>query len=295
MIDIKQMIYFHEIVKHGGMTRAAESLFISQSTLSKSMKDLEEALGAELFYRSHRQLTLTDVGQLFLEQSQKILNLHEQLPDEINQMKSQGTGHIRIGLSSMVDMKKFVKTLRRYHRYYPNVTYNLTENGGKSIEGQLLNNELDIGLTSLPVDSSLFEHLALYKEHFHIVMHHQHPLADRDSLTLTDLVDEDFIIFNEDYYVNDMIMSTCRKYGFVPNVISHISQWNIIQYLIDAEIGISILPDSIINSLASSHTIKTFPVDEDILSWEIGLIWKRESYLNYATKAWIDYMAIELP
>lgn len=294
MIDIKQIIYFHEIVKHNGMTRAAEHLYISQSTLSKSMKDLESSLDAQLFHRDHRKLALTDIGQIFLETSQKILDLYQQLPDEINQLKAQRTGHIRIGLSSMIDMKKFVKTLRRYHEAYPHVTYNLIENGGKYIEAELLNNELEIGLTSLPVDHHLFDHIPLYKEHFHIVMHKHHPLAQSSSVALIDLQHEDFIIFNEDYYANDMIVNTCRQAGFVPNIISHISQWNIIQYLIDAEIGVSILPDSIISSLTPSE-IKTFPIDEAVLSWEIGLIWKKNSYLNHVTKTWIDYIAVELP
>ncbi|MEJ7230871.1 LysR substrate-binding domain-containing protein, partial [Staphylococcus epidermidis] len=78
---------------------------------------------------------------------------------------------------AVMNMNKFIHILGEFHQQYPNVTYNLVENGGKMIEHQLINDEIDIGITTLPVDQSIFHSLPLYQEELKLVLNKEHRLA----------------------------------------------------------------------------------------------------------------------
>lgn len=291
-MDIKQMRYFVEVVDHGGMTRASKHLYIAQPTISKSIKDVEEELGTPLFDRSKRQLELTDAGQVFYQKCKEILALFSDVPKEINSLLGIETGHISIGLSAVMNMNQFIHILGEFHQTYPNVTFNLVENGGKMIESQLINDEIDIGITTLPVDKTIFNSIPLYQEELRLVTHPDHPLAQYKSVEMKALANEDFILFNEDFYLNDKIIEAAKNAGFLPMTISKISQWNFIENLLNAHLGVSILPENIVKML-DSH-FKNIKIEDPAMTWELGVIWKKDKYLSYATRQWIDFMSLRL-
>ncbi|HLR19422.1 MAG TPA: LysR substrate-binding domain-containing protein [Staphylococcus sp.] len=287
-MDIKQMKYFVEVVNQNSMTDASKSLYIAQPTISKAIKDLENELDMTLFDRSKRQLVLTDAGRVFYQKSKEILTLYNDLPREINSLLGLETGHISIGLSAVMNMNKFIHILGEFHQRYPNVTYNLVENGGKMIETQLINDEIDIGITTIPVDQSIFHSVLLYEEDLRLVLNKEHHLANYKQVDMGMLRNEDFILFNEDFYLNDKIIEAAKNAGYVPNTISKISQWNFIENLLSAHLGVSILPENIVNLLDSSF--KNIKIDDPAMRWQLGVIWKKDKYLSHATKKWIDFM-----
>ncbi|NWK85294.1 LysR family transcriptional regulator [Staphylococcus sp. GSSP0090] len=287
-MDIKHMKYFVEVVDQKGMTNASKHLFIAQPTISKAIKDLEQELAMPLFDRSKRQLVLTDAGSIFYKKCKEILTLYNDVPKEINSLLGLETGHISIGLSAVMNMNKFIHILGEFHQKYPNVTYSLVENGGKMIETQLINDEIDIGITTLPVDQSIFHSVTLYQEDLKLVLNKEHHLANESHVDMRMLKDEDFILFNEDFYLNDKIIEVAKNAGFIPNMISKISQWNFIENLLNAHLGVSILPENIVHLLDSSFINKT--LEDPGMRWELGVIWKKDKYLSHATKQWIDFM-----
>ncbi|MGY0467353.1 cidABC operon transcriptional activator CidR [Staphylococcus xylosus] len=287
-MDIKHMKYFVEVVDQKGMTNASKSLYIAQPTISKAIKDLEKELNMTFFDRSKRQLVLTDAGKVFYKKCKEILTLYKDLPKEINSLLGLETGHISIGLSAVMNMNKFIHILGEFHQEYPNVTYNLVEKGGKMIETQLINDEIDIGITTIPVDQDIFHSIPLYQEDLKLVVNKEHKLADREQINMAMLKDEDFILFNEDFYLNDKIIEAAKNAGYVPKTISKISQWNFIENLLSAHLGVSILPENIVNLLDGSF--KNITIDDPGMRWELGVIWKRDKYLSHATRKWIEFM-----
>ncbi|AID02394.1 LysR family transcriptional regulator [Staphylococcus xylosus] len=287
-MDIKHMKYFVEVVDQKGMTNASKSLYIAQPTISKAIKDLEKELNMTFFDRSKRQLVLTDAGKVFYKKCKEILTLYKDLPKEINSLLGLETGHISIGLSAVMNMNKFIHILGEFHQEYPNVTYNLVEKGGKMIETQLINDEIDIGITTIPVDQDIFHSIPLYQEDLKLVVNKEHRLADREQINMAMLKDEDFILFNEDFYLNDKIIEAAKNAGYVPKTISKISQWNFIENLLSAHLGVSILPENIVNLLDGSF--KNITIDDPSMRWELGVIWKRDKYLSHATRKWIEFM-----
>ena len=286
------MKYFMEVVNQGGMTNASKSLYIAQPTISKAIKDIEKELDMPLFDRQKRYLVLTDAGKVFYKKCEEILALYDNIPNEINGLLGLETGHINIGMSAVMDMQQFINILAEFHKLYPNVTYSLNESGGKSIETRLINDQIDIGITTIPIDENTFDYVSLYSEDLRLIVSEEHQLAKRSSVTMADLKNEDFILFNEDFYLNDKIIAAAKNAGFIPNTVSNVSQWNFIEYLVIARLGVSILPEHIAKMLKDE--IKSIRIEDSGMSWELGATWKKDKLLSYATSKWIKFMTERL-
>lgn len=286
------MKYFVEVVKQGGMTKASKSLYIAQPTISKAIKDIEAEMAVPLFDRSKRNLVLTDAGKIFFNKCKEIISLYDNLPTEINSLYGLETGHINISMSAVMSMRKFIGILGDFHQLYPNITYNLIESGGKTTENLILNDEVDIGVTTLPVDHHLFESISLNKEDLRVVLYREHPLAYKTKIKMEELAEENFILFNEDFYLNDKIIENAKNAGFVPNMASQISQWNVIENLIINKLGITILPATISELL--NDDVKMIQLENANTEWELGVVWKKDKRLSHATNKWIEFLKEKL-
>lgn len=292
-MEIKQIKYFVEVVRQGGMTQASEHLYIAQSTISKAIKNIENEYDITLFDRSQKQIKLTDIGQTFYDNSLEFLALFEKLSLEMNDVVNVQKGHIKIGLSPMMNVQMFTNALNQFHKLYPNVTYEVIEGGGKIVENLTANDDVDIGITTLPVDHSLFHSVSLYNEELLLVVSNDHHLSDMEKVDLAELKNEEFVLFHDDYYLKDQIIENCKRIGFYPKTVANISQISFIANMIQQGIGISIVPESLVRLMGDNVT--SIQLENVELSWHLGTIWRKDAYLNYVTRQWIDFISTLQP
>lgn len=287
-MEFKQLKYFVEIVRNGGMTQAAEHLFVAQSTISKAVKNLENEFDVTLFDRSQKHIKLTDTGEVFYDKAVEFLTLFDHLTLELNDIFEVQRGHIRLGLSPMIKVDLITDSLENFHGKYSNVTYEVTEGGGKAVEHYINKDEVDIGVTTLPVDSSKYNSVPLYKEELFLVVNKSHKLAKRHQVSISELKDEEFVLFHDDYYLRDMIIENCRKEGFYPKTVAKISQLTFISNMIERGLGLSIVPQSIAEQMSDDVTM--IELEGEKIYWHLGLIWKKGAYVNRVTKEWILFL-----
>ncbi|WP_101843045.1 LysR family transcriptional regulator [Halobacillus sp. Marseille-P3879] len=286
-MDIRHLKYFIEVSKFKSFTRAADHLFVTQPTISKMIKNLEAELGVELFERSRKQLVLTDAGRVILDQAQTIDKAFNNLQTELDDLLGLQKGHIRIGLPPIMDADHFIKILGEFHQHYPNITFQLLENGAKKIEEDILQENLDVGITVLPTEEEEFHYFSFMKEELRVVVPPSHPLAGRKQVRLEELEEEQLILFNKDFALNDRITGACKEAGFQPKVVSESSQWDFIGKMIASKLGISILPYSVAQLL--KEEIRTIKVVKPMIEWDLAIIWRKDHYLSYATKEWLTF------
>lgn len=287
-MEIKQMKYFVEVVKNGGMTRASKHLYIAQSTISKNIKSIEDEFNVTLFDRRKKHIILTDIGQIFYDKCVEALAILDDLSLEMDDVTNIERGHIRLGISAIMDVRLFTESLNQFHSMYPNVTYEVVEGGGKAVEFYLNNDEIDVGITTLPVDDDIYHAVPLYKEKLMLVVDKNSKYAKQSAVYLGDLKNERFIMFHDDYYIKDQIIESCRKVGFHPKVVAKMAQITFIENMILDGIGVSILPESIVNIL--NKDITGIEITGGDVNWNLGIIWKKESYINYVTREWINFL-----
>lgn len=287
-MEIKQMKYFVEVVRNGGMTQASEHLYIAQSTISKNIKSIENEFDITLFDRRKKHIILTDIGQIFYDKCVEALAVLDDLSLEMGDVTNLERGHIRIGISAIMNVRLFTESLNQFHSQYPNVTYEVIEGGGKAVEFYLNNDEIDVGITTLPVDEDIYHAVPLYKERLLLIVDKNSELAQQSSIYLGDLKDESFIMFHDDYYLKDQIIESCRKVGFHPKTVAKMSQITFIENMIRDGIGVSILPESIVNIL--NDGVVGIEINGADVAWNLGVIWKKESYMNHVTHEWINFL-----
>ena len=287
-MEIKQMKYFVEVVKNGGMTRASKHLYIAQSTISKNITSIEDEFNVTLFDRRKKHIILTDIGQIFYDKCVEALAILDDLSLEMDDVTNIERGHIRLGVSAIMDVRLFTESLNQFHSMYPNVTYEVVEGGGKAVEFYLNNDEIDVGITTLPVDDDIYHAVPLYKEKLMLVVDKNSKYAKQSAVYLGDLKNERFIMFHDDYYIKDQIIESCRKVGFHPKVVAKMAQITFIENMILDGIGVSILPESIVSIL--NKDITGIEITGADVNWNLGIIWKKESYINYVTREWINFL-----
>ncbi len=291
-MDIKHLQYFIEVTNFNSFSRAADHLFITQPTISKMIKNLEEELGVALFDRSRKQVTLTDAGRIILEQAKLIDKAFKNLEMELDNLLGLKKGHIRIGLPPIFDAHLFLKIMGNFHEKYPSITFEIVEDGSKKIEEDVNKNLLDVGVVVLPTNDEIFDHFSFIEEDLNLILHSSHPLAQRESVDLAELANESFILLNKDFVLTDVIISACNSVGFYPHTISECSQRSFIEEMVASKLGVSLLPESICQHL--NKDVRSVKVVNPSIRWKLAIIWGKNQYLSYAANEWLQFTKEQL-
>lgn len=286
-MDIRQLEYFVEVAKQLSFTKAAATLHVSQPSISKAIQNFEAELGVPLFYRSSKQLELTDAGQAVLLNAQQVLASFHNMRSELTDLMNLQKGQIRIGIPPIVGAEFFSKLISHYKEMYPYIEIQLTEVGTKRIREYIQTGQLDIGLVC---NTCTYEHLdtiRFMKDPLQLIVHNDHPLAAKSYIELQDLQDESFIIYRKDFVLYDKIIEECSKYGFFPNIACETTQKDLFIEMVQAKVGIALLPQKIAEKIPYP-SIKRIPFRKETIHLELGITWKKNKYLSFAVREFIQ-------
>jgi DNA-binding transcriptional LysR family regulator len=282
-LELRDLKSFIEVVNHQSFTKAAAHSYLSQPSFSKAVKKLEVELNVELFNRSTRHLQLTDAGQIVYQQAKKALASLYEITNLLDDLRNVAFGEIKIGIPPLIGTLFFPNLARRIQEKYPNVSLQLVERGAKLI-GQLVENgQVDLGIVVLPEDDLKFNIHPFITDEFVLYVHKKHPLAMRSSVDISELKEEKFILFSEEFTLHDYIKKVCLGAGFVPEISYQSSQWDLIIELVSSEFGIALLPKSIYQKQNNSN-LQIVPITEPTLYWKLGIITKKDTYHSFALR-----------
>ena len=285
-MDIRQLEYFQMVGKLGNITRAAEHLHVSQSTITIAIQRLEEQIAVQLFDRSQKQLTLTTEGVVFWEKVSGILLQLQDAVTEAQQYRDLQKGTLKIGVPPLIASFLFPNILAAFTAQYPNLQITIIEDGSKILRQSLERGQLDLAIVNLHQTPSVLSTLLITREQFSVCLPSKHPLARQKSIELAQLREDPFILFTEDAYNRLAVVQACEAKGFTPKVLLSSSQVETHKALVAKGMGISFLIDKIV---AQSKGLVTRPLSEPIYL-EFGLAWKKERYLSRASQAFIDFV-----
>lgn len=293
-MELRQIQYFSEVVKHGSFSKAAESLFISQPTISNVVKELEKELGTKLLIRTTRKFELTDAGRLLFQLSQKLSTTLIHFEEELDDIKNGLKGEIKMGVFTSVGTEILTRITAEFYDAYPKIYITFIEDSAENLKNALLERDLDLCLMNLPA-SEEFESFPFLKGDLRLLVHQDNALVSREMVKWADLKDEKFIMLREGFTINDMIMWETNRLGFTPEIISETSQWKFIFELVSYNLGIAILPQSFLTKIRLKEKgIHVLPLVEPEVPWEIGIAWPKNSYVSLATQKWIDFLQEKL-
>ena len=287
-VDIRHLEYFVEVAKQLNVTKAASILHISQPSLSKAIKKMEDELGVTLFDRSFRQLTLTDTGKALFHNAKHVLHAYQHLTSDLHEVMDLKKGEIKIGIPPIIGAAFCSKLISRYIDLFPLIHVSLLEVGSKKIKDGILDGTLDIGFVcSKPVHTKEIETIEFVKDPLKLVINKSNPLRKNSQITLKALAKEPFIMYRQDFSLYDKIIDACSAHGFHPNIVCESSQKDFILEMVEAKLGIALLPEKICNKINNNNII-SIPFIEPTVHLELGMIWKQNSYLPFSVREFIN-------
>ncbi|MDM5231428.1 LysR family transcriptional regulator [Lysinibacillus pakistanensis] len=292
-MELRDLKAFMAVVEHGSFTKAASESFVSQPSLSKSIKKLEETLRVELLNRSTRHVELTDAGSIVYKQGQKIMGSVMELHILLDDLLNIQTGAIKLGIPPLIGTLFFPDIARNFHMQYPKVRLELVERGAKMIGTLVENGEVDIGIVVLPTDERKFSVQPFVEDQFFVFINDSHPLALKKYIQLEDLKNETFIIFTEEFTLHDYVINTCNTAGFTPIIGYKSSQWDLIVELVSSNLGITLLPYSIA-AKQTNNNVKIIPLKDFDMPWRLGVITKKNTYQSFALKQLLNSISREV-
>ena len=149
-MEIRVLRYFLEIARAGNMSRAAEAFHVSQPTLSKQMKDLEQELGKKLFRRGSTSLSLTDEGMLLRKRAEDILDMVDKTADEFRALNDISGGEVHIGCAESYQIKYLAQTIQVFKKKYPLFRYHLTSGNTEQVVERLDRGLIDFAVIAEP-------------------------------------------------------------------------------------------------------------------------------------------------
>ena len=282
-MNINQIKQVLTVAEERNFTNAAKKLFISQPSLSKSIKLLEEELGIELFERN--PIKPTYAGEIFISKAKKIISEFGELEIRMSDISNLSQTYMVIGIPSHRCYCFMPKILRELHEEYPNCFIKIEEYPTFLLKQMLINDKIDFYLGTENPDSSIYKAEHICNESLYLVFPKNWNIqTDSDEIDIEKFKDKNFITFPEQLILSRYLKNLCEENGFEPKSIVECHNAETIYSLIDEGLGASFLPELF---------LKYFPPKENVCYRKIkGYNYKREFAIFYKKDKYLSKPAL---
>ncbi|MDF3832257.1 LysR substrate-binding domain-containing protein [Cupriavidus basilensis] len=287
-IDIRALRYFVETVRLKSFTQAATSLYVTQSTISKMVRQLEDEVGQPLLIREGKQVHLTDVGRVVYERGQEALGVVHRLTLEVADLSSLGRGQLTVGIPPMANLF-FSPAVSAFRQRYPNLELSLAEHGGHLVEQQVASGELEVGATVLPGDSGLSLATREFAKYpIWVAGPRKASWAKGKTVTLAALRDEPLLMLTEDFSLTRKLRQAFLDARIEPRVVAQSGHWDFLASMAAAGLGTTFLPQPLLAKLHIHDKLAVARLAEPAMDWALAHIWSPGRYLSHAARAWLS-------
>jgi DNA-binding transcriptional LysR family regulator len=246
-IELRHLRYFTVLAHELHFGRAASRLGIAQPPLSQQIQRLESLLGTRLLERTSRKVQLSDAGRAFLVEAERVLAGVDAAVEAARRAGRGESGELRVAFAATVMFLALPAIIRDFRLHFPRVHLDLREMPTGPQLAALRDGDIDIGFVREPRPDPALEIVTVMREPLRIAVNRSHPLAARPTLAVRDLADEPFVLFPADLApgLHAQVMALCRAAGFSPRVVEESRELYTSVSLVEAGVGVSILPASV--------------------------------------------------
>ena len=291
-MEIRVLKYFLAVAREQNITNAAEVLHITQPTLSRQLKDLEDEIGKTLFIRGKRKITLTEDGRLFRKRAEEIVELVNKTESEFSNSTNEISGEIAIGGGETNGMRLIARTIKKLNINYPHIHYSLFSGNADDVTEKLDKGLLDFGLLIEPVDVTKYKYLQLpFSDTWGLLMRKDNPLAKKKFIKPDDLLDIPIICSRQIIEKSNLINWLGNDF----NKLNIISTYNLIfnaALMVDEGIGCAITLDKLVNTGVDSNLC--FRPLKDSKNSNLIFVWKKYQIFSKAQQLFLEELQKEI-
>ena len=285
-MDIRVLRYFLAVAREQSFSTAAERMFLSQPTLSRQLKELEDELGKNLLVRSNKGVTLTEEGMILRKRAEEIVELMEKTEQEVRQSNDGVSGTVYIGAGETYAIKLIADTAHHLKADYPDIHYSFFSGNGTNVMEKLERGLMDFGLIFGNIDRTKYEAIEIpLHDTWGILMRRDEPLAQKSSVTIADVSGLDLIIPRQPNH-STMLSEMIAEQAPDANIVA---EYNLIynaSVMVNEGIGSAITLDRLIN--VSGDSKLCFRPFEPPMEAICYFIWKRYPVFTKAASTFLE-------
>ncbi|MDD2959115.1 MAG: LysR family transcriptional regulator [Lachnospiraceae bacterium] len=271
-MELRVLRYFLEVAREENITRAASFLHVSQPTMSRQLKELEEELGKKLFIRSNYSVKLTEEGMLLRKRAEDILDMVDKTTAEFKALDEINGGDIRIGCAESEGITHFLRVVKKLQNDYPNIRYHFYSSGSDAIDERLDKGLLDFAIIVQEVDPVKYNYIKMpFSDSWGLLMRRESPLADKEFISQEDLLNIPLICSRQS--LNEEMP---KWLGEMQNKLMIVATYDLIlntTFMVREGLGYALGFNKLINTDADSDLCFR-PLQPPLLS-PMYLIWKK--------------------
>ena len=289
-MEIRVLRYFLAIAREGSITNAANFLHVTQPTLSRQIRDLEEELGQKLFTRSSHNMTLTAEGMIFRKRAEEIISMVDKTEAEFNSMENVIGGDIYIGGGETEAIRLVAEIAQDIRKDYPGIHYHLYSGNSEDVTERLDKGLLDFGILIQPADISKYDYINIpARDIWGVVMRKDSPLAENKVIRKGDLLGVPLICSRQAISAERGDNEFARWFGDDFDKLDIVTTFNLVYnaaIMVEAGIGYAITIDKIANTSENSNLC--FRPLEPRLDSGLNIIWKKYQVFSSAAELFLE-------
>lgn len=296
-MEFKELEYILAIDKYKNITRAAESLYISQPSLSKYLKNLENTLGVKLFNRFGNSFVLTYAGEIYIKNAKEIIFIKERLLSEIHDIANLKKGRINIAFPYTRGSYMIPETIPKFKEKYPNIEINLIENHSSDLEHLLLNSDADIAILNTPITNKDIDYIVLGDEEIVLLASETHPLAkklknkeeDFLKVSIDEFLNDRFILQHPTQRTGQIAEKIFKDTGFTPKEVFYTRNLESSARLVAKDFGVCFASATHLKHLYLKD-VQAFSLKNNNTTFELVVAFRRGTYLSNPAKDYIEIL-----
>lgn len=289
-MEIRVLKYFLAAAQQGSITNAANSLHLTQPTLSKQLKELEIELGHKLFIRGQHNISLTPEGQILKKRAEEIIEMVEKTQNEFTTARDTISGDIFIGCGETDSMRQVGEILQEIHLKYPEIKYHINSGNADDITERLDKGLLDFGLLLAPINLSKYEYIKFPTyDIWGVVMKKDDELAKKKSLKLEDILGLPLLGSRQVIKYKNATDEFLQWFDGNLDKLNLVGTYNLIYnagIMVDVGLGYALGIDKLINTTANS-SLCFRPLEPELKS-ELYIVWKKSQIFSPAAKLFLE-------
>lgn len=292
MFSTRLLMQFIAVAEELHFGRAAARVHMAQSPLSQAIRKLEESLGARLFIRTKRSVTLTEAGKVFLRQALSMLRAQDAAVAMVRHAQNFGSGGLAIGFVGNVAYQIVPQLLRKFRRMHPTVHLDIVEMLTRDQVRNLAAGQLDAGIVRLPIQDTVGLNIRVIEtDRFIVALPADHGMAGRSSIVLSDLRNECFVAYSNDRVpvLHAAGAAACLAEGFYPNIVCQAWQASSILSFVAAGVGVALIPSHLAVFAHEGVVYRPLSAGSSNAELEIAVIW-RDGDTSPALEAFLQTM-----
>lgn len=291
-MDIRVLQYFLAVAREANITKAAESLNMTQPPLSRQLKELEEELGKQLFIRGNHRVTLTEEGMILRKRAEEMVELMEKTKAEVSSSGENISGEIYIGGGETEGIRLIAKVAEKIRRKHPGISYHLFSGNAEDVTERLDRGLLDFGILIEPADIKKYDFIRLpTKDRWGLLMRRDHPLAEKNGVQPEDLQGLPLIASRQSLAHNELSGWLGKQYESLHIVSTYNLLYNA-SLMVEENVGCALCLDNIIPEYENSPLC--FRPLEPQITVGLDIVWKKYQVFTKPATLFLNMLQEEI-